>query len=391
MPLGGCLGHLSRNEAIAKEVKKRIPTVKMIFAAGGLTYEAAKKWKLEAVEIPEDASQKLLSQWFDTAGEESKSSASRIFFSLSLSFFLNNILRWLKLWRLKRDFKPDLIIADGEYPMLAFCKAYSIPCVFVTNDLIPTVPNLIGENRAKKIQRALDRAITHLLKWAKLIIVPDIPGTTRIPAELDINFTGPVLKINLEDVPDKKIIRRKMKIKTDDKIILVNVSGTGAGSELIYAAIDAFKKVKLQLPKTRMIIKYWPAISDEEASKHTGSGLELTRFVPDLFEYIVASDVLVTHTGHTTLMEAALAKTPIITTPYRGQIEQLINAKRMEASGRVVVIYPDELTSDKLASSITLLLKNKKKCLEMVSANERYVDGKGASRATDLIIKLLKN
>jgi len=177
----------------------------------------------------------------------------------------------------------------------------------------------------------------------------------------------------------------------DDKIILVNVSGTGAGSELIYAAIDAFKKVKLQLPKTRMIIKYWPAISDEEASKHTGFGLELTRFVPDLFEYIVASDVLVTHTGHTTLMEAALAKTPIITTPYRGQIEQLINAKRMEASGRVVVIYPDELTSNNLASSITLLLKNKKKCLEMVSANERYVDGKGASRATDLIIKLLKN
>ena len=390
VPLGNSLGHLSRNVALAKEIKQKTKDVKTVFAAGGLTYEAAKKWSLDVLEVPEDASQEMLDRWFDATSKGTHISPSGIFISLTLSFFINSFLRWIRLWRWVRNRHPNLMVADGQYLMLSFCRVYKIPCVFVSNDLIPTVPRQIGEKAAERIQLLLDRIITRFFRWASIIIVPDRPGITRVPRGLDVVFTGPILKIKQRDVPERKSVRRKMKIKTKTRLILVNVSGTGAGSELIYVAIEALKIVRESHPTVKMVIKYWPAISDEEASKLEAPGLKLERFVPDMFEYILASDILVTHTGHTTIMEATLAGTPIITTPYVGQVEQMINAGKMAASGRALVIYPDELNAETLASNINTLLTNSERRQEMIDNNKKFVEGDGVSKAANCIIELLK-
>lgn len=391
IPLGNCLGHLSRNDALSKEIGRREPETEMVFVAGGLTYEAAKKWGLNVFEIPEDASQNLLDQWFKTAGKEAEGASSRIFFSLFLSFCFNGLLRWIRLRGLVHSFKPDVIVADGEYPVLGFCRIQKIPCVFMTNDLMPAVPTALGEKWVERLQPSLDRVIAYFLKWAKMIIIPDYPRTTRIPAGLSVTFTGPILKIRAEAVPDRGAVRKKMKLEPDERMILVTGSGTGAGPELIYTAVAAFKMIREAEPKARMIVKYWPSLSDEEASKHSGiSGLELVRFVPDLFEYMVAGDLIVTHSGHTTLMEAALAGVPVITTPYPGQMEQEANARRMESVGGAVVIRLDNLTAENLASNIMSLLRDEKKRLEMISVNKRFVGEQGASKAAELVLGLLK-
>jgi len=391
VPLGSCLGHLSRNDALAREIKRRVPDTETVFVAGGLTYEAAKKWRLNVFEVPEDASQNLLNQWFKTAGKESEGASSRIFFSLFLSFCFNGLLRWVKLRSLVRSFKPDVIVADGEYPVLVFCRIQKIPCVFMTNDLMPAVPTALGDKWVKRIQPSLDRVIAHFLRWGKIIIIPDYPGTTRVPAGLNVTFTGPILKIRAEAVPDREAVRKKMKLEPDERMILVTGSGTGAEPELIHKAIAAFKKARDAEPKAKMIVKYWPSLSDQEASMYRDiPDLKLVRFVPDLFEYMVACDLIVTHSGHTTLMEAALAGVPIITTPYAGQMEQEANARRMEAVGGAVVIRSDELTAGSLASSIISLLRDEKKCLEMASINKRFVEAQGASKAAELVLELLR-
>jgi predicted glycosyltransferase len=390
VPLGNSLGHLSRNVALAKEIEQRRKDVKTVFAAGGLTYEAARKWRLDVVKVPEDASQELLDRWFDATSEGKHNSPSGIFIALSVSFFINSFLRWIRLWRWVRNIHPNLMVADGQYLMLGFCRVHKIPCVFVSNDLMPTVPRQIGEEAAKKIQSLLDKVITRFFRWANIIIVPDRPGITRVPIGLDVEFTGPILKIKKKDIPERKIVRRNMKVKPDDRLILVNVSGTGAGKELIYVAVEAFKIVRESNPTARMVIKYWPAILDEEATKLEAPGLKLKRFVPDLFEYILASDILVTHTGHTTIMEAALAGTPIITTPYVGQVEQMINAEKMATSGRALVIHPDDLDAKTLASNINFLLTNSERRLEMIVSNKKFVEGDGVSKASDRIIDILK-
>lgn len=395
VPLSGGFGHLSRCAALAREIKRNDPSARVMFVASSLTYEAAVKEGLPVLRVPEEVPSSLLDRWFRVAGERASrrtfTMAQSVILSLWITFFLKGLQRWLKTWSITRRFRPDVIVADGEFLMPIFCKAHKIPFVYISNDPIPTVPRLIGEGKADFAQRIVDKLLVKFMGWSRMVIVPDSADTVSVPKDLDgrVVFTGPILKRRLEELPDRETARRRLNIRRDDLVILVTVSGVGNDSGLVSTAVRAFEKIRTEEPRAKMIVKYWPAISDEEAAKIRGAeGLRMVDFVPDMFDYMTASDVTVTHGGHTTLMEGTMVGAAIITVPMPGQAEQEANARRMAAEGRAIAIPASELTAEMLASTIVFLLRDDQKRSKMASMNRKHASEEGVVKAAELILSL---
>jgi UDP-N-acetylglucosamine--N-acetylmuramyl-(pentapeptide) pyrophosphoryl-undecaprenol N-acetylglucosamine transferase len=395
-PLSGGFGHLNRCNALAEEIQRLDPTVETLFIAGGITYEAAQAVNFPVLKVPEAAPQSLLENWFKLASKGNASQRRLLTQSILLfvAFFLKGLQRWPKIWWLTKKFKPDIIVSDSEWWSIPISRINGIPCIFISNDVIPRFPVLLGKKWADSAQRVIDTWMTKLMKWTSLILVPDTPGSTRITQELKekILFVGPILKKKLEELPDREMARKSLGLSPSDIMIFVTVTGIGVGSEHLYAAIKAFKHIKREEKNTKMIVKYWPAIRDKKSKKFKKiDGLKLVSFIPDIFEYMVASDILIANGGHVSMMEAALAGTAILIIPLPGHEEQFYNARRMKSEGRALMILPEELTTEKLALTVLSLIKDDQKRNNMIFTNRNQLGDSGTEKAAKIILANIRN
>lgn len=394
IPLSGGFGHLNRCNALSKKIQKIYPLIDMCFAVGGTTHEFALKVNLPVIKIPYAASKRALEDWFRLSTNKDSVRTSLI---QSLIFFTTYVIKGfysgLKIFLYAKRFKPDIIISDGEYWSIFFSLINRTPCIYISNDVMPRSSSLLG-NKTKLSQSFIDALINIFMKWTEIIIVPDNLKHTRINKKLKKKsfFVGPILQNETKDLPNRYSIRHKLGFNQNDIVILATVTGIGVDPERVYKIIEVFKNLKKIESNLKMIIKYWPAMSDKEAKKlEYVEGLNLSCFVPNMMEYMVASDILIAHGGHTSLMEAALAGVATIVVPLDGHEEQVYNAKRMASEERVIMISPTEFTEKTLTYTVLSLIKNEKERRKMVALNRKMLDKDGALKAANIILETLKN
>jgi predicted glycosyltransferase len=144
--------------------------------------------------------------------------------------------------------------------------------------------------------------------------------------------------------------------------------------------IDAFPFAKDRVPELRMVVVAGPRI--DPATLPDTEGLEVRRYVHELYRHLAACDLAVVQGGLTTTMELTANRRPFLYFPLRHHFEQNFHVRhRLEQydSGRCMDF--DESSPEAIADAIAAEIGR--------PVDYRSVETDGALRAATHIAELL--
>ena len=144
--------------------------------------------------------------------------------------------------------------------------------------------------------------------------------------------------------------------------------------------IEAFPEAKERVPALRMVVVAGPRI--DPASLPQAEGLEIRRYVHDLYRHLAACDLAVVQGGLTTSMELTANRRPFLYFPLRHHFEQNFHVRhRLERYGAGRCMDFETATPETIAQAIADEIGRE--------VDYRPVETDGAARAAALIAQLL--
>ena len=229
---------------------------------------------------------------------------------------LNNQTKWL--WNYFHYYKncknisekiletnrTDLVISDEDFASLTVAQNLKIPNILIT-DVLETK---FTKGIASLIERKMNKSMMNIVKNCDVVIIPEKGDDYD-----NIKKVGPIVReINIS----RKELRKKF---SWDKItIVISIGGTSAGLFLIDKSIEAILKINQDI---EIIVVSGPSVSKKfENVKNLG-------FVDNLHELILASNLIISLAGKSTIDEAKAYGTPGIFIPIKDHFEQEDNAQ----------------------------------------------------------------
>ncbi|UCH48778.1 MAG: alpha/beta fold hydrolase [Betaproteobacteria bacterium] len=148
---------------------------------------------------------------------------------------------------------------------------------------------------------------------------PELP-LIREWTEEHFDFCGYITGFDPKSFGTRDALRAQFGYRSDEKVCIVTVGGSGVGAPLLRRILAAYPAAKSKLPELKMIIVAGPRIDPE--SLDAPSGVEVHAFVADLHKHLAACDLALVQGGLTTCMELTAAGTPFIYFPLRNHFEQ---------------------------------------------------------------------
>jgi pimeloyl-ACP methyl ester carboxylesterase/predicted glycosyltransferase len=208
---------------------------------------------------------------------------------------------------------------------------------------------------------------------------PDLP-LIRDWTKAHYDFAGYVTGFDPADFADREALRAELGYAPDEQVCIVTVGGSGVGGHLLRRVIDAFPAAKERVPALRMIVVAGPRI-DPETLPHA-DGLEVRRYVHELYRHLGACDLAVVQGGLTTTMELTANRRPFLYFPLRHHFEQNFHVRhRLSRYGSGRCMDFDESTPEVIADAIAAEIGR--------DVDYRAVETDGAARAAALIAELL--
>jgi pimeloyl-ACP methyl ester carboxylesterase/predicted glycosyltransferase len=208
---------------------------------------------------------------------------------------------------------------------------------------------------------------------------PDLP-LIRDWTEDHYDLTGYVTGFDPSVFSDREALRAELGYATDEKVCVVTVGGSGVGVHLLRRLIDAFPEAKEHVPALRMVVVAGPRI--DPVTLPEADGLEIRRYVHDLYRHLAACDLAVVQGGLTTSMELTANRRPFIYFPLRHHFEQNFHVRhRLERYGAGRCMDFATATPETIARTIADEIGRK--------VDYRPVETDGATRAAALIAELL--
>ena len=208
----------------------------------------------------------------------------------------------------------------------------------------------------------------------------DLPSMRDwIPKHFD--FSGYVIGEHPQGFGSREQLRQSLGYRTDERICIVTVGGSGVGAHLIRRILQAYPMVKAKLPELRMVVVAGPRI--DAAALAAPAGVEVRAFVANLDRHLAACDLALVQGGLTTCMELAAAGTPFVYFPLRNHFEQNFHvAHRLRRYGAGIEMDFAASTPDMIADAMMLALST--------SDKPNPVEADGARHAARLIAELLE-
>jgi pimeloyl-ACP methyl ester carboxylesterase len=215
-------------------------------------------------------------------------------------------------------------------------------------------------------------------------IVPDAfgPGLPLIRdwTEEHYDLTGYVTGFDPAEFSDREALRAELGYAADEQVCVVTVGGSGVGAHLLRSVIDAFPEAKERVPALRLVVVAGPRI--DPATLPRVEGLEIRRYVHDLYRHLAACDLAVVQGGLTTSMELTANRRPFIYFPLRHHFEQNFHVRhRLERYGAGRCMDFATTTPEMIARAIADEIGR--------VVDYRPVETDGAARAAALIAELL--
>ncbi len=149
------------------------------------------------------------------------------------------------------------------------------------------------------------------------------PGLPQIRewTEQHYDFAGYITGFDPGELAD----RRALGYQDHERVCIVTVGGSGVGGDLLRQVIAAFPAARGQVPGLRMIVVAGPRI--DPASLPAQDGLEIRRYVPELYRHLAVCDLAVVQGGLTTAMELTASRRPFLYFPLREHFEQNLHVR----------------------------------------------------------------
>ncbi|MDG7007137.1 MAG: hypothetical protein JRN06_02700 [Nitrososphaerota archaeon] len=288
-PIG--LGHATRALVLKEELERRGAEVSMF--SGGMAAEFIREGGVRVEDIVDDpvpsfvdGEMRLASLWY-------------------VRSWLANRRTVPKTERFFDSHPHDIAVCDEEFSGIVVAERRSEKRVFISDELE------LGFARswvARKIEERVERWYRRLQSTVDLLVITeegDDSGNRR--------FVGPIVRPPTMS-PEET---RRGHALPEGPLILVSMSGSGAGRELALRLVDDLRGKGVDFPVV---------ITGNRGAKIQGGGVFDLGVVRDNQNLVAAADVVVSTAGKSTIDEAAAAGTPIITIPIRHHAEQERNA-----------------------------------------------------------------
>ncbi len=313
------LGHAARAVAVAKELTRRHPDLYLFFLAGSPALDLAIASGFDAMPLPPTP------EWFHERGE------------------IRHMARWYREYakylritgrflRKEADWERfRFLISDGEMASVREASRHGIPTVAFVHSIGQSfaqdpVTRLVEGFGRRWMGSLLSRPNVRILSLEEGI---DLPNA---------RYVGPIVRPFSKD---RSTLREDLVFLK--KTVLVAPGGTAVGGFLIDEAVRAWRG--LDLPDAQMIVVSGPKLKPEHVP-----GVYYKGFVPNLQDYVLAADLVITMAGKGTMMEALAAGTPVIAIPPKGHAEAERNLRafglryRYEDAFRLRELIPEVLS-----------------------------------------------
>jgi pimeloyl-ACP methyl ester carboxylesterase/predicted glycosyltransferase len=393
------LGHVQRDLAIARELRKRQPDLQIDW----FTVDPAARYLQQEGERLHPLTKRLAneSRHFEHCAGEHDLHA---FFALRTMDEIM-VANFMTFADLMDEEHYDLVIGDESWDVDYYYhenpELKRQPFVFLT-DFVGCLPTPNGDEMRDSREAFLcaDRNADDLEHVARFPYVRDAaifvgnpedvtdrpfgPGLPRIREWTDRNFSyaGYTLPFDPKLSADTEKLRDKLGYKGHEKVAIASVGGTAVGRPLLDRIARAFPAMKRQVPELRLILVAGPRVSPDAFPAH--EGLEVKCYVHNLFEHLAACDLALVQGGLSTCMELVATRRPFLSFPLERHFEQNVHVRRRLANyGADRSLQYAGLTPERLAE----------RALEAMHAPVRYkpVETDGAARAAQRIAQVLDN
>jgi hypothetical protein len=140
-----------------------------------------------------------------------------------------------------------------------------------------------------------------------------LPGRRRWAQE-HCRFVKPIVGFDPSDVPDKRTLRRELKLPQEATLFLATIGPEGDHARRLQMIERVFEELRGDFPDAQFI-----AVSPEPGAL---PWIRYHRFIDRLHEYFAASDLVITQSGYGKMAELSALGTPFIAIPLDYHFEQ---------------------------------------------------------------------
>ena len=389
------LGHVQRDLAIAREMRKLQPDLDIDW----FTVDPAATYLTREGERLHPITQRLAneSRHFETMAGEHDLQA---FFALRTmdELMARNFLSFVDLVRSEHY---DIVIGDEawevDYHYHENPELKRQPFVILT-DFVGCLPMEPGNRREAYLcadRNAED--IEHVARYPwirdRAIFIgnaddaPDLPFGDGLPNIRDwtrrnFTFSGYALPFDPATLADSDALRARHGYRSDQKLVIAAVGGTGVGAPLLRRIAEAFPAMKREVPELHMVLVAGPRVPRDSLPQH--DGLEVRPYVHKLFEHLACSDLALVQGGLSTCMELVATRRRFLSFPLARHFEQCIHVRgRLRNYCADCSLHFNELGPGELAGH----------ALHALHAPLAYtpVESDGAARAAREIVSVMEN
>jgi UDP-N-acetylglucosamine--N-acetylmuramyl-(pentapeptide) pyrophosphoryl-undecaprenol N-acetylglucosamine transferase len=343
---GGTGGHVYMAVALANELRRQRPDVRILFIGTSRGLESrivpALGFELDTIEVGGLKNVGLL---------KVLKTAAQIPASL-----------W-KSWRMVRRFRPCVITGVGGYasgPVVLAGRLSGFPCLLIEPNAYPGFTNRLLSRVVDQAAVSFQEAAEWFGKKARL---------TGIPIREEF--------LNLQSAPSP-----------DGRLRLLIIGGSQGSRPINNLVCEALPL----LPSERLAVVHQTGPSDlskvRQCYAATGFGAEVTDFIEDVPGYYRQTDLIISRAGASSVAEITAAGKASVLIPFPGAADdhQRKNALALQRTGASVLLEQGAVTGTELAELIIQLEADRGR-LTTMAANARAL---GRSDSTANVLRLMQ-
>ena len=264
--------------------------------------------------------------------------------------------------RAMESYKPDIVISDSRATPLLAASILNIPTICILNQFQIIIPRTRHLLRLARFADVINLTIVGKI-WTlgRMVLIPDFPapntisvGNLTIPQyyRKKVKLIGGILPKYSSELPSQKDLRKKLGLSSDRTAIFAPISGPVGEKKFL---IKILKKIFMKLPNDyEIIFSLGSPNTDPEPVSYGNT--RIFNWIPNRFEYLKASDLVIARAGHSTIMQSIFYGKPMILVPTPSHSEQLSNAMQAEKIGVANVIGQDRLNKESLLAKVKGML-----------------------------------
>jgi len=364
------LGHITRDIAIAKEIRKTIPNTKINWVAAPPVCDYLK-----------EHNETLLPESKNWPSETLVAENTREGVNLNLTKYLINVRdTWNQQWNIFKEILDkhqfDLIIGDEAYQIVNNLIDAAEMNEPVTHTPFIIIYDFIGDRAMTDDPKEIEMVRRINDKWLHRTVVQfpeEIPQnliTRFFVGEIDdiepretlkgitdfkeavkdhITFLGNIIRFDPQEFKASYLIREKLGYSSSP-LVVCSVGGSNVGVSMFNLCIDSYKILEEKVPGLQMVLVCGPRMDPEELD--LPSGVKAYGYVSNLIELFAACDLAIIQLGLSSAMELIALEKPFIYFPIPQHFEQDELAKRFNRRNIGVDMSVTSATVEALAKAI---------------------------------------